>query len=106
MASFAEIDNNNIVVRVVAVPDSEEHRGQEFLAEDLKLGGKWIQTSYNTVYGVHTQNGTPLRYTFAGIGYYYDEKNDVFKLPDGQYLMSADVNGNWTSTKNPDWGSK
>jgi len=47
MAHFAEIDSSNKVVRVLVVDNSEEHRGQEFLANDLGLGGTWIQTSYN-----------------------------------------------------------
>lgn len=71
MAHFAEIDENNIVVRVLVVPDEEEHRGQEFLADDLGLGGTWIQTSYN-----HN-----IRKQFAGVGFTYDETNDVFILP-------------------------
>ena len=53
MAYFAEIDETNIVVRVLSVGDDEEHRGQEFLAADLGLGGTWIQTSYNTRGNVH-----------------------------------------------------
>jgi hypothetical protein len=48
MAHFARINNNNIVQEVLVVPDEQEHRGQEFLAEDLGLGGRWIQTSYNS----------------------------------------------------------
>ncbi len=47
MAHFAEIDNDGIVKQVLVVPDQEEHRGQDFLANDLGLGGTWIQTSYN-----------------------------------------------------------
>jgi hypothetical protein len=46
MANFAKIENN-IVTQVVVVDNSQEHRGQEFLAEDCNLGGTWIQTSYN-----------------------------------------------------------
>lgn len=47
MAHFAELNENNIVVQVLVVPDSEEHRGQAFLSEDLGLGGRWVQTSFN-----------------------------------------------------------
>ena len=71
MAYFAEIDNTNTVTRVLAVPDSEEHRGQEFLANDLGLGGTWIQTSYN-----HR-----IRKQYAGIGYTYDAERDAFIPP-------------------------
>lgn len=71
MAHFAQIDENNVVVQVLVVPDKEEHRGQDFLANDLKLGGRWIQTSYNSRYGKR----------FAGIGMTYDEVADDFIPP-------------------------
>ena len=81
MAYFAEIDNTNTVTRVLAVPDAQQDRGQDFLAIDLALGGTWIQTSYNTRGGVHTNGGTPLRKNYAGIGYTYDEARDAFIPP-------------------------
>jgi hypothetical protein len=71
MAHFAKINENNIVEIVLVVDNSEEHRGQEFLAEDLGLGGRWIQTSYNANF----------RGKYAGIGDIYDEDNDVFFSP-------------------------
>lgn len=71
MAHFAEIDNTNKVLRVLVVDNSQEHRGQEFLAEDLGLGGTWIQTSYNG----------NIRGKFAGTGDIYDPVNDVFISP-------------------------
>jgi hypothetical protein len=69
MAHFAEIDENNIVLRVLVVDNSQEHRGQEFLANDLGLGGKWIQTSYNNNF----------RGRYAGIGFTYNEEDDIFE---------------------------
>ena len=42
--------------------------------------GTWIQTSYNTHGGQHPE-GRPLRGNYAGIGYTYDVKNDVFYAP-------------------------
>jgi len=71
MANFAEINSNNIVIRVLAVDDSLEDRGAEFLANDLGLGGTWIQTSYNN----------NIRYNYAGIGYTYDSERDAFIPP-------------------------
>lgn len=72
MAHFAEIDSNNKVIRVLVVDNSQEHRGQEFLANDCNLGGTWIQTSYNA----------NIRGKFAGIGDVYDPINDVFIKPE------------------------
>ena len=81
MAYFAEIDNTNTITRVLAVPDAEQERGQDFLAIDLGLGGTWVQTSYNTRGGIHTNGGTPLRKNYAGIGYTYDAERDAFIPP-------------------------
>lgn len=71
MAHFAEIDNDNKVLRVLVVDNSQEHRGQEFLAVDCGLGGTWIQTSYNA----------NIRGKFAGTGDIYDADKDIFITP-------------------------
>jgi len=71
MAHFAEIDNNNKVLRVLVVDNSQEHRGQDFLANELGLGGTWIQTSYNNNF----------RGKYAGIGDVYDPDKDIFITP-------------------------
>jgi hypothetical protein len=42
--------------------------------------GTWIQTSYNTHGNQHPEN-KPLRGNYAGIGYTYDQTNDVFYAP-------------------------
>jgi hypothetical protein len=68
MAHFAELDENDVVLRVLVVPDNQEHRGQEFCADDLGLGGTWVQTSYNAT----------IRKNFAGIGMNFDRKRDAF----------------------------
>jgi hypothetical protein len=81
MAHFAEIDDNNIVTRVLVVGDDQEDRGQEFLADDLGLGGTWLKTSYNTQGGVHTLGGSPFRKNYAGIGYTFDATLDAFIPP-------------------------
>jgi len=79
MAHFAEIDADNIVLRVLVVANEEEHRGQEFLADDLGFGGTWIQTSYNTSNGVHSGGGTPIRSNYAQIGFVYLSDVDAFQ---------------------------
>jgi len=49
--------------------------------------GQWVETSYNTRGGKHyddngkEDNETPLRANYAGIGYTYDQTNDVFYAP-------------------------
>ncbi len=71
MAHFAQIDNNNVVINVLSVPDEQQHRGQDFLANDLQLGSRWIQTSYHN----------DIRKLFAGVGYIYNEQLDIFLPP-------------------------
>ena len=71
MAHFCEVDSNNTVLRVLVVPDEQEHRGQEYLADELGLGGIWRQTSYNG----------RIRKNYAGIGYTYDAARDAFIAP-------------------------
>ena len=85
MAHFAEIDSNNKVLRVLVVDNSQEHRGQEFLANDLGLGGTWIQTSYN-----HR-----IRKQYAGIGFKYDADGDVFIAPQPYASWTLDDNHDW-----------
>lgn len=71
MAHFAEIDLNNIVKQVLVVPDAQENRGHDYLANDLGLGGTWVQTSYNA----------KIRKNYAGIGYTFDAARDAFIPP-------------------------
>lgn len=81
IAHYAEIDNSGTVLRVLVVSDEQDARGQEFLADDLGLGGTWKKTSYNTQGGVHTLGGTPFRKNYAGVGYTYDAGRDAFIPP-------------------------
>jgi hypothetical protein len=76
MAHFAEIDENNIVIRVLVTDNEAENEGYDFLVDTF--GGRWIKTSYNTSRGTHILGGEPLRANFASIGYTYDEEKDVF----------------------------
>jgi hypothetical protein len=69
MSHWAEIDENNIVLRVL-VGDNNDPNGDEGLQWLLdNIGGTWIQTSYNANF----------RGKFAGIGDIYDSENDIFK---------------------------
>ena len=71
MSYFAELDNNNVVLRVLAVPDEQEHRGEDYLSNEVGLGGRWVQTSFNA----------SIRKSFAGIGDTYDQAKDAFIPP-------------------------
>lgn len=75
MAHFAQIDENNIVTRVLVIEQD---------VVDTGLFGEpssFVQTSYNTHGGVHSLGGTPLRKNYAGIGYTYDSGRDAFIPP-------------------------
>ena len=75
MAHFAQIDENNIVTQVLVIEQDVVDTG---LFGDPNT---WIQTSYNTIGGVHKLGGTPLRKNYAGIGYTYDVTRDAFIPP-------------------------
>jgi hypothetical protein len=79
MAYFAEIDQTNTVLQVIAVNNSDvdnypfpesEPVGQAYIAS-LGIEGQWLQTSYNANF----------RGVYAGPGYTYDVALDVFVAP-------------------------
>jgi hypothetical protein len=76
MAHFAKVENG--VVTQVIVIDQETLNTPGHPWGDPAL---WVQTSYNTSAGVHSQGGNPLRKNFAGIGYTYDSGRDAFIPP-------------------------
>jgi hypothetical protein len=87
MAHYAELDNQNIVQRVLVVSNDVTHvdgvedeaLGATFLNSLLPDSGRWVQTSYNG----------NIRGRYAGIGYRYDEVTDQFVPPDWTWDGSA-----------------
>ena len=71
MAHAAKVNAEGIVEEVLVVPDAQEHRVHDYLANDLGLGGTWVQTSYNA----------NIRKNYAGIGFTYDSVRDAFIPP-------------------------
>jgi hypothetical protein len=71
MSSWAEIDANNLVIRVL-VGDNNDPAGDEGYSWLINnLGGTWIKTSYNS----------KIRGTYAGVGFAYNEAEDIFITP-------------------------
>ena len=71
MSHWAELDENNVVLRVL-VGDNNDPNGDEgyqWLIDNL--GGTWVRTSYNAT----------IRKNYAGIGFTYDEGRDAFIPP-------------------------
>ena len=80
MSHWAELDNNNKVIRVT-VGDNNDPAGDEgyqWLIDNL--GGTWVKTSYNG----------NIRYNYAGIGYTYDEVRDAFIAPEPENAIGFD----------------
>ena len=69
MAHRAELNENNVVIRVTVGDNNEPDEGYQWLIDNL--GGLWIKTSYNENF----------RGKYAGVGDVYDEVNDVFVGP-------------------------
>jgi len=77
MAYFAKLDDNNVVVEVISVNDSEIKDADGNESEEIGIqwcrnwsGGwqNWKQTSFNA----------RIRKNFAGIGSFYDHQRDAF----------------------------
>jgi hypothetical protein len=93
MSHWAEVDESNVVIRVV-VGDNNDPNGDEgyqWLIDNL--GGNWIKTSYNTYEGVHREGGVPFRKNFAGIGFIYDPIRDAFysQKPYPSWVLDEDT---------------
>lgn len=68
MSHWAEIDQDNKVLRVLVGDNNEPDEGEAFMNS---LGGTWVKTSYNG----------NIRKNYAGKGYSYDEVRDAFIPP-------------------------
>ena len=91
MGHWARIDDNNIVQDVVAITE-DMLKTENYYGYDKSV---WIKTSYNTrggkhyapnydgqTYLVESENQSKaIRWTYAGIGMYYDSVRDIFYLP-------------------------
>ena len=89
MAHFAELDNNNVVLRVVVVSNdfvpSDEHIDGETWCINFFKTPNWKQTSYN-----HN-----FRKQYAGIGYTYDSEKNKFISPQPFTSWALDANDDW-----------
>jgi hypothetical protein len=98
MAYFAQIDEDGTVLDVISIsnsdapdpaPEHSEPLGQAFIAalaeNDPRLEGTWIQTSFSG----------RIRKQYAGKGYRYDAKADVF--------IASQPFPSWTLDANHDW---
>jgi hypothetical protein len=95
MAHFAKVEDG-LVTDVLVVPDEHEHEGETYL-NGLGLDGMWVQTSYNTFGGVHSEGKTPVRYNYACIGFTYDPVRDAFipSMPDDGVWVLDEATCQW-----------
>jgi hypothetical protein len=88
MAHFAKLGPNSKVIQVLTLDNKDmlnadgvedEAVGQQYLELHNNWPAQmWIQTSYNTAGNQHKNGGTPLRGNYAGIGYTWDEDDQIF----------------------------
>ena len=108
MAHYAKLGANNKVIAVHVVADKDcqnasgvedEEVGRQFL-ERIHSWPLWKKTSYNTYGGQHSSgdNSKALRGNYAGIGYSYDEENDLFmpKKPHASWVLNV-AEARWQS---------
>ena len=88
MAHFAKLGVNGKVIQVLTMDNDkmlnadgveDETVGQQWLETHNNWPAQmWIQTSYNTAGNQHKLGGTPFRGNYAGIGYEWDEDDNIF----------------------------
>ena len=108
MAHFAKISDTSKVLTVLTLNNKDmlnadgvedESVGQQYLERHNNWPAQmWIQTSYNTSGGTHKDGGTPLRGNYAGIGYIWDEDNNIFysKSPYPSWVLNT-TTASWHS---------
>ena len=108
MAHFAKLGSNSKVIQVLTLNNGDmlnadgvedETVGQQYLERHNNWPAQmWIQTSYNTAGGTHKLGGTPLRGNYAGIGYTWDEDNNLFypKKPHASWVLNT-TTATWKS---------
>ena len=108
MAHFAKLGANGKVISVLTLDNKDmlnadgvedEGVGQQYLEHHNNWPAQmWIQTSYNTSGNQHKNGGTPLRGNYAGIGYEWDEDNNIFwpKKPYASWVKDTTI-ANWKS---------
>ena len=108
MAHFAKLGANGKVIQVLTLDNDnmlnadgveDEGVGQQYLEHHNNWPAQmWIQTSYNTSGNQHKNGGTPLRGNYAGIGYEWDEDNNIFwpKKPYASWVKDTTI-ANWKS---------
>ena len=108
MAHFAKIGMSSKVIAVLTLDNKDmlnadgvedEVVGQQYLQRHNNWPAQmWIQTSYNTSAGTHKLGGTALRGNYAGIGYTWDEDNNIFysKKPYASWVLNT-TTASWHS---------
>jgi hypothetical protein len=108
MAHFAKLGANGKVIQVLTLNNSDmlnadgvedESVGQQYLETHNNWPAQmWIQTSYNTSLNQHKLGGTPFRGNYAGIGYEWDEDNQIFwpKKPFASWVKNT-TDARWQS---------
>lgn len=96
MAHFAELDSNNVVLRVIVVSnDDVDANGGDYSTEAETFVGNLLPHSENGVAWKQTSYNGTARKQYAGEGYVYDAAKDKFLLPQPQ--------PSWTLNDNDDW---
>ena len=108
MAHFAKLGANGKVIQVLTMDNDkmlnadgveDETVGQQWLEQHNNWPAQmWIQTSYNTAGNEHKLGGTPFRGNYAGIGYTWDEDDQIFwpKKPHASWIKDI-PNARWVS---------
>ena len=96
MAHFAELDSNNVVLRVVVVGNDVATAAGPLGANDMHVDGEtWCVNFFKTGNWKQTSYNNSFRKQYAGIGYTYDAGKDKFLCAQPFNSWSLDANDDW-----------
>jgi len=89
LAHYAFLDETNTVLEVIVGIDENDtdnlpngfDNWEEYYLSKRPNAINCLRTSFNTIYNTHINEGIAFRGNFAGIGFTYDEENNIFLPP-------------------------
>ena len=96
MAHFAELDDNNVVTRVVVVGNDVTTAAGPLGENDMHVDGEtWCVNFFKTPNWKQTSYNNNFRKQYAGMGYTYDAAKNKFISPQPHASWALDANDDW-----------
>jgi hypothetical protein len=96
MAHFAELDDNNVVTRVVVIANDVTTAAGPLGDNDMHVDGEtWCVNFFKTPNWKQTSYAGNFRKQYCGAGYSYDAAKDKFLMPQPHTSWALDANDDW-----------